>query len=107
MSVAFFERGTGPRLAYRKREQYVGPWLPEPIRTPETAEMAEAGDPERRVDLQESVSLAFLSSSLHDHVRAPENAWVSGGWVALFLLYALLAFLNMRSGGVEGPPGGT
>jgi RNA polymerase sigma-70 factor (ECF subfamily) len=48
------------QLAYRKREQYVGPWLPEPIRTPEAAELAEAADPERRVDLEESVSLAFL-----------------------------------------------
>jgi NADH:ubiquinone oxidoreductase subunit 6 (subunit J) len=49
------------------------------------------------------VSLAFLSASLHDHVRAPENVWVSIGWVALFLLYAVLAFLNMRSGGADGP----
>jgi RNA polymerase sigma-70 factor (ECF subfamily) len=48
------------QLAHRKREQYVGPWLPEPILTAETAEMAEAGDPEKRVDLQESISLAFL-----------------------------------------------
>lgn len=48
------------QLAYRKREQYIGPWLPEPIHTPETAALAEAGDPERRVDLEESVSLAFL-----------------------------------------------
>jgi NADH:ubiquinone oxidoreductase subunit 6 (subunit J) len=48
------------------------------------------------------VSLAFLSASLHDRVRAPENVWVSIGWVALFLLYAVLAFLNMRSGGADG-----
>ena len=47
-------------LAYRKREQYVGPWLPEPILTTETAETVEAGDPEKRVELEESVSLAFL-----------------------------------------------
>jgi len=45
------------QLARRKREQYVGPWLPEPILTTETAE---AGDPEKRVDMQESISLAFL-----------------------------------------------
>jgi RNA polymerase sigma-70 factor (ECF subfamily) len=45
------------QLAYRKREQYVGPWLPEPILTAETAE---TGDPEKRVDMQESISLAFL-----------------------------------------------
>ncbi len=48
------------QLAHRKREQYIGPWLPEPILTPETTAMAETGDPERRVDLEESVSLAFL-----------------------------------------------
>jgi RNA polymerase sigma-70 factor (ECF subfamily) len=48
------------QLAHRKREQYIGPWLPEPILTPETAEMAEAGNPEKRVDMQESISLAFL-----------------------------------------------
>jgi RNA polymerase sigma-70 factor (ECF subfamily) len=48
------------QLAHRQREQYIGPWLPEPILTPETEAMAEAGDPERRVDLEESVSLAFL-----------------------------------------------
>jgi RNA polymerase sigma-70 factor (ECF subfamily) len=48
------------QLAHRKREQYIGPWLPEPILTPEAAEMAEAGDPEKRVDMQESISLAFL-----------------------------------------------
>ena len=48
------------QLAHRKREQYIGPWLPEPILTPEAEEMAEAGNPEQRVDLEESVSLAFL-----------------------------------------------
>ncbi len=48
------------QLAHRKREQYIGPWLPEPILTPEAMAMAETGDPERRVDLEESVSLAFL-----------------------------------------------
>jgi RNA polymerase sigma-70 factor (ECF subfamily) len=45
------------RLARRKREMYVGPWLPEPLLTVETAE---TGDPEKRVDRQESISLAFL-----------------------------------------------
>src|SRR5437588_3855309 len=45
------------QLAHRKREQYVGPWLPEPILTTETAE---TGDPEKRVETQESISLAFL-----------------------------------------------
>ena len=45
------------QLARRKREQYVGPWLPEPILT---EEMAEAADPQERVEKEESISLAFL-----------------------------------------------
>ena len=45
------------QLARRKREVYVGPWLPEPILTTETAE---TGDPEKRVEMEESISLAFL-----------------------------------------------
>jgi RNA polymerase sigma-70 factor (ECF subfamily) len=44
-------------LARRKRELYVGPWLPEPVLTATTPE---AADPERRVDMEESISLAFL-----------------------------------------------
>src|SRR6266508_5617375 len=44
-------------LARRKRELYVGPWLPEPILTAPTAE---AADPEKRVEMEESISLAFL-----------------------------------------------
>src|SRR5258708_8743429 len=45
------------QLARRKREQYVGPWLPEPIRTATTPE---APDPEKRFQTEESISLAFL-----------------------------------------------
>ena len=45
------------QLARRKREQYVGPWLPEPIRTATTPD---AADPEKRVETEESISLAFL-----------------------------------------------
>jgi RNA polymerase sigma-70 factor, ECF subfamily len=51
------------RLAYRKRETYVGPWLPEPILTTEadeSRETVETGNPEKRVDMEESISLAFL-----------------------------------------------
>lgn len=44
-------------LAHRKREQYLGPWLPEPLIT---AEALEAVSLEERVDKDESVSLAFL-----------------------------------------------
>ncbi len=44
-------------LARRKREVYVGPWLPEPILTEEAST---AADPEARVETEESISLAFL-----------------------------------------------
>src|SRR5262249_38283940 len=51
------------RLARRKREQYVGPWLPEPISTEITSQGADpaAGDPAGHVEMQESISLAFLA----------------------------------------------
>ena len=45
------------QLARRKRELYVGPWLPEPVLTTMPAEVA---DPQERVDTEESISLAFL-----------------------------------------------
>ena len=48
------------QLARRQREVYVGPWLPEPILTEEGPEASEAADPERRVEVEESISLAFL-----------------------------------------------
>ena len=44
-------------LARRQREEYLGPWLPEPITTAETLQIV---DPEERVATDESVSLAFL-----------------------------------------------
>ena len=44
-------------LARRKREQYLGPWLPEPIITVDAPELANV---EKRVDEYESISLAFL-----------------------------------------------
>jgi RNA polymerase sigma-70 factor (ECF subfamily) len=43
--------------AQRRREQYVGPWLPEPISTERAADSV---NPEERVELYESLSLAFL-----------------------------------------------
>jgi len=45
------------QLARRKREVYVGPWLPEPILTTTTPA---SEDPAERVDREESISLAFL-----------------------------------------------
>src|SRR6185503_14438257 len=44
-------------LARRKRELYAGPWLPEPILT---ATDSEAADPEKHVEMAESIALAFL-----------------------------------------------
>jgi len=44
-------------LARRKRELYVGPWLPEPVITAEAPELTKV---EERVDMYESISLAFL-----------------------------------------------
>src|SRR5436305_7218364 len=46
------------QLARRKREVYVGPWLPEPILTTTTPA---AEDPAERVEREESISLAFLA----------------------------------------------
>jgi RNA polymerase sigma-70 factor (ECF subfamily) len=44
-------------LARRTREQYLGPWLPEPILT---ANNLQVSSPEERVDREESISMAFL-----------------------------------------------
>jgi RNA polymerase sigma-70 factor (ECF subfamily) len=44
-------------LARRQREQYLGPWLPEPIIT---ADNLQVSSPEERVDREESISMAFL-----------------------------------------------
>src|SRR5215469_3252685 len=43
--------------AHQKREQYIGPWLPEPISTDGPGR---AVNPEERVEWYESLSLAFL-----------------------------------------------
>ena len=45
------------QLAHRKRDVYLGPWLPEPLITPEALR---AVNPEERIDTEESISLAFL-----------------------------------------------
>jgi len=44
-------------LARRQREQYLGPWLPEPIITADDRQVI---SPEERVDREESISMAFL-----------------------------------------------
>jgi RNA polymerase sigma-70 factor (ECF subfamily) len=43
--------------AQRRRETYVGPWLPEPV----VAGIGEASDPAETVELQESLTLGFLT----------------------------------------------
>ncbi len=45
------------QLARRQREHYLGPWLPEPLITERTSE---PGDLAERVEMDESISLAFL-----------------------------------------------
>jgi RNA polymerase sigma-70 factor, ECF subfamily len=45
------------QLARRKREQYLGPWLPEPILTADTHEVI---NPEERVEKEETISMAFM-----------------------------------------------
>ena len=45
------------QLARRKREQYLGPWLPELIVTTDVSELVGV---EKRVDEYESISLAFM-----------------------------------------------
>lgn len=48
-------------LARRTREVYPGPWLPEPILTDGAASDVAGADPAQRLDLDESLSLAFLT----------------------------------------------
>jgi RNA polymerase sigma-70 factor, ECF subfamily len=67
------------QLAHRKREVYVGPWLPEPILTEETPDGA---DPEKHVETQESISLAFLV--LLEQLQPFERA--------VFLLHEVFAY---------------
>lgn len=45
------------QLARRTREVYVGPWLPEPI---PTDGMLDDADPAQRIEMEESIALAFL-----------------------------------------------
>jgi hypothetical protein len=51
------------------------------------------------------VSLAFLAAAQGGLGRGPESAWTSAGWTALFASFAILAFVNLRRAGEEGPKG--
>lgn len=58
------------RRARVRREVHVGPWLPEPIRTPETAEAIGEADPAEKD--YDSISYAFLV--LLERLSPPERA---------------------------------
>ena len=47
------------------------------------------------------VSVAFMGASIQD--RDPLNLWVSIGWALLLLVYAVLAFFNMRAAAADLP----
>lgn len=42
------------------------------------------------------VSFAFLAAGRDGFSPAPGGAWAAAGWAALFVLLAILAFLNLR-----------
>jgi RNA polymerase sigma-70 factor (ECF subfamily) len=46
--------------ARARRETYVGPWLPEPIRTDRPEVASGAPPPSQRIEMLESISMAFL-----------------------------------------------
>ena len=49
------------------------------------------------------VAVTFLAGGITDPVRTAAQIWVPAGWALLFLLYATLAFLNMRRAGAGAP----
>ena len=60
------------RQAARRREVYVGPWLPEPLIEPVTQLNAHSVDPANEVELADSLSFAFLV--MLDRLSASERA---------------------------------
>jgi RNA polymerase sigma-70 factor (ECF subfamily) len=60
------------RSAQRRRETYVGPWLPEPLPTWTTPRGGDALGPEDAADLADSLTFAFLTmlDQLHPDERA-------------------------------------
>jgi len=52
------------------------------------------------------ISLAFLTAARDGLGRGPESVATSAGWAILFASFALLAFVNMRRAGEEGPKRG-
>jgi hypothetical protein len=49
------------------------------------------------------VSLAFLAAGRDGFGHGSGGPWVAAGWVAMFALLAILAFVNLRrAGGTEG-----
>lgn len=51
------------------------------------------------------VSLVFLIAARDGLGRGPGSVWIAGSWAALFALLAILAFVNLRRAGTEGPKG--
>ena len=49
------------------------------------------------------VSLAFLSAARDGFGREPQDIWMSAAWAALFALFSLLSFVNLR----RAPAGGS
>jgi len=60
------------RQAARRRESYVGPWLPEPLLRPVGGGAPPTADPEHEAELADSLSFAFLV--LLDRLSASERA---------------------------------
>lgn len=60
------------RQAARRRETYVGPWLPEPLLRPVTDLGDDHSDPEHEAELADSLSFAFLV--VLDRLSAAERA---------------------------------
>lgn len=68
--------------ARARRDVYLGPWLPEPIRTEGAEPSPAAAPPSQRIELLESISMAFLV--LLEHLSPPERA--------VFLLHRVFDF---------------
>lgn len=74
-----------------RREQYIGPWLPEPM-PGHVGVSREADNPEAAVDLHESISLAFLR--LLERLSPAERA--------VFLLHDIFSYGHDEVAGIVG-----
>ena len=60
------------RQVSRRRETYVGPWLPEPVLSPWDEATTTASDPAHEAEVADSLSFAFMV--MLDRLSAPERA---------------------------------